>query len=54
MLYGVGIRHVGDRAAQVLARTFGSLDALGAASSEDLEQVSDVGPGRRSLGAGVL
>ena len=44
VLYGVGIRHVGDRAAQVLARTFGSLDALGAASSEDLEQVSDVGP----------
>ena len=44
VLYGVGIRHVGARAAQVLARTFGSLDALMAASSEDLEQVHDVGP----------
>ena len=44
VLFGVGIRHVGARAAQVLAWTFGSLDALVAASSEDLEQVNDVGP----------
>ena len=44
VLHGIGIRHVGERAAQVLARTFGNLDALMAASTEELEAVSDVGP----------
>ena len=28
LIYGLGIRHVGERAAQVLARAFGSMDAL--------------------------
>lgn len=44
VLFGVGIRHVGERAAQVLARTLGSLDAVVAASEEDLEAIPDVGP----------
>ena len=44
LLFGVGMRHVGERAAQILARTFGSLDALMAASLEDLDRVPDVGP----------
>ena len=44
VLFGVGIRHVGERAAQVLVRTFGSLGALVAASEEDLEEIPDVGP----------
>ena len=44
VLHGIGIRHVGERAAQVLARTFGSLNALMAASTAELEVVSDVGP----------
>ena len=44
VLHGVGIRHVGERAAQVLARTFGNLERLMAASTEELEAVSDVGP----------
>ena len=44
VLHGIGIRHVGERAAQILARTFGSVQALMAASTEDLEAVSDVGP----------
>jgi DNA ligase (NAD+) len=44
LVYGLGIRHVGERAAQVLARAFGSLDALAAASEEALQQVEDVGP----------
>ena len=43
LLFGLGIRHVGERAAQVLARTFGSIDALVAASIEELEAVPDVG-----------
>ncbi len=28
VIYGLGIRHIGERAAQVLARAFGSMDAL--------------------------
>ena len=43
VLFGVGIRHVGERAAQVLARRFGSLEGLQAASLEELEAVPDVG-----------
>ena len=44
VLFGLGIRHVGERAAQVLARRFGSLDALIQAPREELETVPDVGP----------
>ena len=44
VLFGVGIRHVGERAAQVLARRFGTLEGLLAASLEELEAVPDVGP----------
>ena len=44
VLFGVGIRHVGERAAQVLARRFGRLEGLLAASLEELEAVHDVGP----------
>ena len=44
VLHGIGIRHVGERAAQVLARTFRTIDALMAASTAELEAVSDVGP----------
>ncbi len=44
VLFGVGIRHVGDRAAQVLAQRFGTLEGLLEASLEELEAVHDVGP----------
>jgi DNA ligase (NAD+) len=44
LLYGLGIRHVGERGAQVLARALGSLDALAGASRDTLEQVHEVGP----------
>jgi DNA ligase (NAD+) len=43
-IYGVGIRHVGERGAQALARAFGNLDALLDASQPALETVPDVGP----------
>jgi len=43
-IYALGIREVGEATAQNLARHFGSLDALMAASVEDLEGVPDVGP----------
>ena len=44
VIFGVGIRHVGERGAQALARGFGSLDALLTAGVEALETVPDVGP----------
>jgi DNA ligase (NAD+) len=44
LLYGLGIRHVGERGAQVLADHFGSIDAIRQASLEELQQVREVGP----------
>ena len=44
LIYGIGIRHVGERGAQALARTFGTLDTLMMATSEELEAVLDIGP----------
>lgn len=43
LLFGLGIRHVGAQAAQLLARHFGSLDALRAASAEQLGAVRGIG-----------
>jgi DNA ligase (NAD+) len=43
-LYGLGIRHVGEATAKDLARHFGQLDAIMAASVEQLLLVNDVGP----------
>ena len=43
LLNGLGVRHVGEGAAQLLARHFGSLDALMAASVEDIEGVRGIG-----------
>jgi DNA ligase (NAD+) len=43
-VYALGIRHVGEATARDLARHFGRLDALMAASVEQLQQVPDVGP----------
>ena len=44
LLFGLGIRHVGERTAQVLADYFGSMEKLADARPEELEQVSEVGP----------
>ena len=43
-LMGLGIRFVGERTAELLAQEFGSIDALMAASAEELERVEEVGP----------
>ena len=43
LLYAFGIRQVGQKAAQVLARQFGTLDRLMQCSREELTQVNDVG-----------
>ena len=44
VLMGLGIRFVGERTAELLAQEFGSMDALAAASTEELERVEEVGP----------
>ncbi|MDR1668609.1 MAG: NAD-dependent DNA ligase LigA [Oscillospiraceae bacterium] len=43
VLFGLGIRHVGQKAALSLARTFGSIDALIAAPEAELTAVPDIG-----------
>lgn len=44
VLFGLGIRHVGERGAQVLATAFGSMDGLRDATEEALQQTPEVGP----------
>ena len=44
VLMGLGIRFVGERTAELLAEEFGSIDALRAATAEELERVEEVGP----------
>jgi DNA ligase (NAD+) len=43
VIFALGIRHVGERNARVLADRFGSLDAIGAASAEEIASVPGVG-----------
>ncbi len=44
LLFALGIRHVGEHVAALLARHFGSLEALQRAEREELEQIDGVGP----------
>jgi DNA ligase (NAD+) len=44
LLVGLNIRHVGTHVAQVLARAFGSLDAIAAASEDEIDAVPEIGP----------
>jgi DNA ligase (NAD+) len=44
VIYGLGMRFVGERTAQFLAEHFGSMEALERASQEQLQDVSEVGP----------
>jgi DNA ligase (NAD+) len=44
LLLGLGIRFVGERTAQLLADSFGTLHAIADASAEELERVNEVGP----------
>jgi DNA ligase (NAD+) len=43
VLFGLGVRHVGEIAAQTLARHFGSMERLAAASTEEIEAVHTIG-----------
>ncbi|HXV77990.1 MAG TPA: NAD-dependent DNA ligase LigA [Candidatus Polarisedimenticolaceae bacterium] len=44
LVYGLGIRHVGERAARILASRLGSIESLGRATTEELEALDEIGP----------
>ncbi|MDO5439904.1 MAG: NAD-dependent DNA ligase LigA [Erysipelotrichaceae bacterium] len=44
LLFGLGIRQVGEKAAKVLASNFKNMDNLMNASVEDLSNIKDIGP----------
>jgi len=44
LLYGLGIRHVGEHVAQVVAREWPTVEALRSADAEQLEDVAEIGP----------
>ena len=44
VIFGLGIRFVGERTAEFLAEHFGSMDALMQATLEQLQEVNEVGP----------
>ncbi len=43
-IYALGIRHVGERTAKLLAERFGSMDNLISAKQEDLTAINEIGP----------
>ena len=51
LLFALGIPEVGERGAQLLARAFGTLDALAAAETTRLEEIDEVGPRSRRRSA---
>ncbi len=44
LLFGLGVRHVGQRAASILAKTFRSIKTLKETSFEEMESVMEIGP----------
>jgi DNA ligase (NAD+) len=43
-IYSLGIRHVGERTAKLLAARFGNMENLIAAKQEDLTAINEIGP----------
>lgn len=43
LLFGLGIRQVGEKAAQVLAKHFETLDAIASATVDELTEINDIG-----------
>ena len=48
LLTGLGLRHVGENVADVLARKFGSMDAFAKATEDELAAIEGIGPERAS------
>jgi len=44
LLFGLGIRHIGERSAQVLAQAFGSIEAMSGATEGQLQATPEIGP----------
>lgn len=44
LIYGFGIRHVGEKTALILAQKFGDIEKLSAASLEELTNIHEIGP----------
>jgi len=44
LVYALGIRHVGERAAKLLADNFGTMEALEAARPEEIQSIAGIGP----------
>ncbi|MEK7682102.1 MAG: helix-hairpin-helix domain-containing protein, partial [Chloroflexota bacterium] len=44
LIFALGIRHVGERIAELLAQHFGGIEALAVASVDDIMKVPDIGP----------
>jgi DNA ligase (NAD+) len=44
VIYAIGIRHVGDRTAKILAKQFKNIDNLLNAGQEDIEKIYEIGP----------
>jgi DNA ligase (NAD+) len=44
LIYALGIKHVGEHTAQVLASAFDSIDDLTAASRDELAEIHEIGP----------
>ena len=44
LIFALGIRHVGERTAKILAGAYGNLDALAAADTLELQTIRDIGP----------
>ena len=44
MIYALGIRHVGEHVARVLARAFGTMERIGQATAEELQSTKEIGP----------
>ncbi|MGH7658998.1 MAG: NAD-dependent DNA ligase LigA, partial [Gemmatimonadales bacterium] len=54
LLFGLGIRHAGSTVAVLLARHFGTMDALAQASEEEIAAVPGVGPAIAAAVAGFF
>src|SRR5699024_10758956 len=43
LIFGIGIRHIGAKAAHILAMEFGTMDKLSSASYDELVSINDIG-----------
>ena len=44
VVFALGIRHVGEHVARVLARSFGTMEKIGGATQEELQETKEIGP----------